>query len=90
MKRSIASPTLLAIVVLLVGRNARSQDDGAAFLKLASPGDQHKKLQSLTGNWDLTVKLPAGPAGKPSEVKGTIAYKSILGGRFIQEEAKTE
>jgi hypothetical protein len=90
MKRSIVSLALLAIVVLFAGRNASSQDDRAAFLKLISPGEQHKKLQSLAGSWDLTVKMPAGPDGKSSEVKGTVAYKSILGGRFIQEEAKTE
>lgn len=90
MNRSIASLTLVAVVVVLVSRNVSSQDDAAAFLKAAAPGEAHKKLQSLVGKWDLTVKIPAGPDGKPSEVKGTIAYKSILGGRFIQEEAKTE
>jgi hypothetical protein len=90
MIRSIARFTLLAVFVVLVSRNASSQDDRAEFLKAASPGEQHKKLQSLVGNWDLTIKAPAGPDGKSSEVKGTIAYKSILGGRFVQEEAKTE
>ena len=90
MKRSIVSLTALALVVLFVGRNASSQDDRAAILKLTAPGEQHKKLQSLAGSWDLTIKLPAGPDGKSSEVKGTITYKSILGGRFVQEEAKTE
>src|SRR5262245_1547836 len=90
MKRSTVSLTLVAILVLVINRHASSQDDPtAAFRKATAPGEPHKKLQSLAGNWDVVVKT-AGPNGKPSEVKGTIAYKSILGGRVVQEEAKTE
>jgi Protein of unknown function (DUF1579) len=91
MNRSMVSLTLIAILVVFAARDASSQDDAAAaYRKAAAPGEPHKKLQSMAGNWDLVVKIPMGPDGKPSEVKGTVAYKSILGGRFIQEEAKTE
>jgi len=90
MNRSLARLSQVAVLVGLVVRHANCQDDRSAFLKAASPGEPHLKLQSLAGNWNLTIKMPTGPEGRQSEVKGTVAYKSILGGRFIQEEAKTE
>ena len=83
---------LICAVLLcaLANQKTRSQDDPAAFLKSTMPGESHKKLQTLEGSWNLMLKVPAGPDGKPAEVKGTATYKSILGGRFIQEAAKTE
>ena len=90
MSRWIARITVFVLLGVLVNQQAGAQDDAAAFLKASAPAEQHKKLQSLVGSWDLAIKIPMGPDGKPAEVKGNIAYKSILGGRFIQEEAKTE
>src|SRR5262245_38659611 len=89
MIRSILNLTCVSLFVL-GSVNGQAQDDATSFLKAAAPGEPHKKLQTLVGNWDLLIKMPAGPDGKAAEVKGTIAYKSILGGRFVQEEAKTE
>jgi hypothetical protein len=90
MTSSIARFSMAAVLMVFVGRHATSQDDPAEFLKAAAPGEPHRKLQSLVGRWDLTIKMPTGPNGKSAEVKGTLAYRSILGGRFVQEEAKTE
>lgn len=53
----------------------------AAYEKAATPGEQHKALASLAGKWDQhNVFMMGGP---PQESKGSVEYKSILGGRFV-------
>ncbi len=78
----------VAVVMAFAAGNATSQDNPAG--KSIVPTESHKQLHSLVGKWDLIIKSPAGPGGKTSETKGTAMYKSILGGLFVQEEAKTK
>lgn len=53
--------------------------DPKEFSKLSKPGPEHEKLAALVGTWELTIE--------GVKEKGKAEYKSILGGRFIQEEA---
>ena len=45
---------------------------------LAAPGPEHKPLQKLVGNWELSME--------GSEKKGTARIKSLWDGRFVTEE----
>lgn len=64
----------------------QTQQAMEAWLKLAVPGEHHKKLEPLVGSWETTVKLwMGGPGGEASTSKGTAETKWILGGRFVQE-----
>ncbi len=94
----------LAVVACLVLRpgladdkkDAVKLDDKAkaeleAYLKYASPGPEHKRLEPLNGSWTFTAKMWMDPAQKePTESKGTADRKWVLGGRFLQEEIKGE
>ena len=53
--------------------------------KAAAPGENHKLLEKMAGNWDCTVKMWMGP-GEPDVSKGTSKGKLILGGRFVMDE----
>jgi hypothetical protein len=53
--------------------------------KLATPGPHHKALEPLVGEFTCKVKVYMDPSKPPSESKGTIARKWILGRRFLQE-----
>jgi hypothetical protein len=57
-------------------------------MKLASPGEHHKHLETLAGKWVQVVKARTGPNAAWSESGGKAEYKLILGGRFIMEEVK--
>jgi hypothetical protein len=46
------------------------------------PGPEHEKIKKLEGTWIATVKGPGG------ESKGTMTYKSILGGFWMASEFK--
>jgi hypothetical protein len=60
----------------------------AMYEKAATPGAEHKALESLVGKWDQQNKFMMG--GPPMESKGTAEYKSILGGRFVVCDTKSK
>lgn len=57
----------------------------ATYMKYAQPGEHHKVLESLVGNWDCATKVWMEPGAQPNDSKGTSDTKWILGGRFVQE-----
>ena len=56
-----------------------------AMMKAATPGDAHKKLASMVGTWDVTVKMFPQPGAPAQESKGSSENKWVLGGRWVQE-----
>jgi hypothetical protein len=61
------------------------------WASVMSPGEHHKALNELVGNYDTVTKLwMGGPGTPPTESKGTTERKWVLGNRFILEEAKGE
>lgn len=57
-----------------------------AMMRAATPGDSHKKLSSMVGMWDATVKMfPTQPGAPVSQSQGISENKWVLGGRWVQE-----
>jgi hypothetical protein len=52
----------------------------------ATPGEPHKLFASLAGAWTTTAKEWMEPGKPPMESSGTVEMKSVLGGRFLQQE----
>lgn len=65
---------------------APSQDDSMeAFIRANTPGEAHKRLDPLVGNWDVKASFwMAGPESEPTVSTGSAASRWILGGRWIQ------
>lgn len=61
--------------------------DMESWMKLASAGEQHKKLDGLVGTWKLLIKYP-GEEGTDS--KGTAEFRWVMDGRFLVESTKTD
>ncbi len=55
-----------------------------AMNKARMPGEQHKLLASLVGNWTFVTRMWIDPAAPPTESTGTASYTAIMGGRFVQ------
>ena len=57
------------------------------MMELGKPGENHKLLASMAGNWNYTVKMWMDPSGNPSdkaqESKGTATRKAMMDGRFF-------
>ena len=56
----------------------------AAWMKYASPAEEHEFLKKLSGNWTATVKMWMNPDDPPQESTGTATNELIMDGRFLQ------
>lgn len=54
--------------------------------KYGPPGPEHKRLEPLVGTWHTKVRCWMDPTQAPQVSEGTLVRKSIMGGRFIQED----
>jgi Protein of unknown function (DUF1579) len=56
------------------------------MMELGKPGENHKLLAGMAGNWTYTVKMWMDPTAKPQESKGTATRKAMMDGRFFIAE----
>lgn len=62
--------------------------DMAAMMKAAQPGEQHKHLARMVGDWEYTSKMWMMPGQAPEESKGTMHGELMMGGRYVQHHWK--
>ena len=56
------------------------------YMKLATPGAPHKLLASMAGNWSTKTKSWMDPSKPPMESTGSCEQKTLLDGRFLQQD----
>jgi hypothetical protein len=66
-----------------------SQQELQQAISAAQPGPQHAELMKRAGDYTTTQTFYA-PGAQPQESSGTAKLKSILGGRFLEEENSGE
>ena len=55
------------------------------MMKIATPGEGHKKLDVLVGSWRAKSTMWTAPGAEPSVTEGTSEHKWVLGGRFLEQ-----
>jgi Protein of unknown function (DUF1579) len=60
----------------------------AAMAKAAAPGENHKHIGRMAGDWEYTSKMWMAPGQPPEESKGTMHGEMVMGGRYIQHHWK--
>ena len=78
---------LFVVSLVLAGVAAAQQPSQAemeAMMKAMSPGEEHKLLARMAGDWVFTSKMWMAPGAPPSESGGTVHSEVILGGRYVQ------
>lgn len=68
----------------------KMQEMMAKFKDYATPGEPHKILAGMAGNWKYKSKFWESAESKPQESSGTSTMKMILGGRWLQQDIKGE
>jgi hypothetical protein len=63
---------------------AKAKAEMDAYMKLAQPGEHHKRLGQLAGKWKTSGQM-FNPGQPPIEMTGTMEASWILGGRYLQE-----
>jgi DNA-binding transcriptional ArsR family regulator len=66
-------------------RERPAPPQGAAAF--ATPGAEHRRLETLAGAWTLEVQVRLAPNAAWTISSGRAEYRVILGGRFVSEEA---
>lgn len=72
---------------------AAAKEPGAAekemmekYTKAATPGPEHQQMAKMAGKWKLQVSAWMAPGAPPMKSDGTGEFKTILGGRYLEEE----
>lgn len=63
---------------------AMSAADMEAMQKAMMPGEPHKHLARMVGDWTYTNKMWMDPSQPALESTGTMRGETILGGRYVQ------
>lgn len=58
----------------------------AKAMKLAQPGEEHKLLEKLVGEWNAETKMWMSPGADPMILPGKSSVKMVLDGRFLYGE----
>jgi len=64
----------------------KADDAMAELMKYAAPGEHHKHLSSLEGNWKMVTKFRMAPEAAWDESTGNSSIEWVLGGRFLQQK----
>ena len=62
----------------------------AAWMKYAQPGEGHRFLEQLAGKWDARVRFWMQPGAPPIESTGSTVNELMMGGRFLKSEYTAE
>jgi len=60
----------------------------AKWQEYAMPGEGHKVMEQLVGNWDYSLKYWTSPNAPPEGSTGTNDVKWIMGKRFLEMNVK--
>src|SRR3954470_10057382 len=58
------------------------------YMKAAAPGPEHAEMTKMAGKWTMDVSMWMAPGTPAQKSKGTSTYTSVMGGRYLQQEAK--
>lgn len=61
-----------------------------AYQKAGTPGPEHERVMKMAGNWTAEIEFHHKPGDEPNKSAGTAVFTPILGGRFLQEEFKSD
>ncbi len=61
-----------------------------AWMRYMTPGEEHKQLAKRAGQWNFQGKMWEYPGTPVQEFDGTSTIKSVMGGRYLFEEVKSE
>jgi hypothetical protein len=86
--------SLLALLALAVPAIAQENapamggPEMEAMMKAMSPGEQHKHLARLAGDWTYTSKMWMDPSQPATESSGTMHGEVLFGGRYVEHTWK--
>ena len=72
--------------VALVQPEGEMNEMMEAFMKAATPGENHERLEYFIGEWKAVARFRMDPNAEPTVSEGTSIQKWVLGKRFVQTQ----
>lgn len=86
-----AATVLSAMLVQPPPEMEMEMDEATLKMRAAgAPGENHRVLDSLIGEWRGFVRIRMEPGAEPMEMPTTISREWVLGGRYVTESVKSE
>jgi hypothetical protein len=90
-RRSIVPVLALAFVIPVLAQDKKPAIDEKAAMeamtKHAEPGEFHKKLEPMIGEWTYKGSFMMAPDQPAMEMNGAATRKWIMDGRFMQDDS---
>jgi hypothetical protein len=89
--RLVVSALVVGLLSFVAGRAFTDEDadkEMAEWMKLGAPGDEHKLLSTLAGEWSVEGKHWMG--AEPTEFKATSKMSTLFDGRYLREDFSGE
>ena len=84
----LSAAILAALAAPLIAQESGGMPPEA--IKAMTPGEHHKHLEMLAGEYTMLGKAWMAPGEEPSEFTGTRTAEMILGGRYLRETVDSE
>ena len=84
----ISALTCMFIFLFTITTTAQNEAEMKAWMEYMTPGDMHKLLATMEGEWTMEGRMWMDPSAQPVNSKGEATYKMILGGRYQESEFK--
>lgn len=92
--RTLPLALLLLVPLALWPATAAGQEEDAAVMEAwqqaGQPGAMHQHLAALVGTWEAETKFWMAPDAEPATFPGTIHYRMIMDGRFLEERVEAD
>lgn len=93
-RTTFAVLSLIALCTLGIPAIAQAQpgemtpEQMQAMMTAMSPGEQHKQMAKMVGDWTFTNKFWMAPGAPPTEASGTMHAEALMGGRYVEHHWK--
>ena len=96
--RTAVLATALALAAALSAPPTLAQQEGEeeaaemmeAWQQAGQPGQAHQHLAQLVGKWQAETKFWMQPDAEPMVSEGTIEYRMIMNGRYLEERVDAD
>lgn len=91
MKRAILSVLIgLCLSITALAQDTTQADPMQAWMEAGMPGEHHKRLESMTGHWDLSSRFRMDPAAEWETSTSEAEIEWVLDGRFLKQEVEDD
>lgn len=84
---------ILSVLMLFVftssALKAQDQEMMKRWMEYSTPGDAHKNMAKITGEWKFTSKMWMDANQPPMDGTGTAKFEMIYGGRYLQAKVSS-